>query len=172
MPGLLILSGKHGTCTQSRRQTPVRCLSMRRNSQRALSSQKAVVLDSNEDWLSVYSKLNVNGLLGNVLSNAELINRLGKDYYFKLDENVSTVYNQEMLPKLSSILSSFLGFEVAVHIDLSAKVHDTPSKFSRRLKKEARDDLVKSFEQDSNVQKVLSHFSGKISTDSVSPLKE
>ena len=38
--------------------------------------------------------------------------------------------------------------------------------------KEAREALVKSFEQDSNVQKVLSHFSGKISTDSVLPLKE
>ena len=114
----------------------------------------------------------MNGLLENVLSNAELIKRLGKDYYFKLDENVATVYNKEMLPKLSAILSSFLGFEVSVHVDMCSKVHDTPSKVSRRLKKEARDDLVKSFEQDSNVQKVLSHFSGKISTDSVLPLKE
>ena len=140
--------------------------------QRALRSQNAVVLDTNEDWLSVYSKLTVNGLLENVLSNAELINRLGKDYYFKLDENVSTVYNEEMLPKLSAILSSFLGFEVTVHMDLVAKIHETPSKLSRRLKKEARDDLVKNFEQDLNVQKVVSHFSGRISTDSVLPLKE
>ena len=114
----------------------------------------------------------MNGLLENVLSNAELINRLGKDYYFKLDENVSTVYNEEMLPKLSAILSSFLGSEVTVHMDLGAKVHETPSKLSRRLKKEARDDLVKNFEQDLNVQKVVSHFSGRISTDSVLPLKE
>ena len=141
-------------------------------SQQTLRSQNAVVLDTNKEWLSVYSKLNLNGLLENVLSNAELIKRLGKDYYFKLDENVATVYNKEMLPKLSSILSSFLGFEVSVHVDMCSKVHDTPSKVSRRLKKEARDDLVKSFEQDSNVQKVLSHFSGKISTDSVLPLKE
>ena len=136
------------------------------------SSGDLVRLDTNEDWLMIYPRLDVSGLLENVLSNIHLNNLEGKDYYFELDEEVSTIYNSEMLPKLAATLSSFLDREVIVHVSIGQLNSETPSKLNLRLKHEAKKIMLESFEQDANVQKILNHFSGKITNNSIRSLKE
>ena len=142
------------------------------NYHRKGSSGDPVRLDTNEDWLMIYPRLSVSGLLRNVLSNIYLNNRKGRDYYFKLDEEVSTIYNSEMLPKLTATLSSFLDREAIVHVSIGQLNSETPSKLSLRLKHEAQKIMLESFEQDANVQKILNHFSGKITDNSITSLKE
>ena len=132
----------------------------------------AIKLETNEDWLSVFLKLNVTGMIENVLSNAQLKNCSGEDFYFRLDENAMTIYNDDMLPKLSSTLSSYLNRKAIVHI-LSEQVDgETPSKLSARLKQEARQKMLDGFQQNSNVQKIINHFSGEISISSISIIDE
>ena len=132
----------------------------------------AIKLETNEDWLSVFLKLNVTGMIKNVLSNAQLKNCSGEDFYFRLDENVMTIYNENMLPKLSSILSSYLNRKAIVHI-LSEQVDgETPSKLSARLKQEARQKMLDGFQQNSNVQRIIDHFSGEISISSITTIDE
>ena len=132
----------------------------------------AIKLETNEDWLSVFLKLNVTGMVENVFSNAQLKNCSGEDFYFRLDENAKTIYNDDMLPKLSSTLSSYLNRKAIVHI-LSEQVDgETPSKLSARLKQEARQKMLDGFQQNSNVQKIINHFSGEISISSITTIDE
>ena len=122
--------------------------------------------------MSVFLKLNITGMVENVLSNAQLKNCNGEDFYFKLDENAMTIYNDDMLPKLSSTLSSYLNRKAIVHI-LSEQVDgETPSKLSARLKQEARQKVLDGFQQNSNVQKIINHFSGEISISSITTIDE
>ena len=135
-------------------------------------SDAAIKLETNNDWLSVFLKLNVTGMIENVLSNAQLKHRSGEDYYFKLDQDAMTVYNDDMLPKLSSTLSSCLNREVIVHI-LSEKIDgETPSRLKARLKRDSRKEMLDGFQKNSNVKKIINHFSGEISMSSITPLDE
>ena len=129
-------------------------------------------LETNEDWLSVFSKLNVTGMIENVLSNAQLKNRSGEDYYFKLDENAMTVYNEDMLPKLSFTLSSFLNREALVHILSEPVDGETPSRLKARLNRDSRKKMLDGFQQNYNVKRIINHFSGEISMSSITPLDE
>ena len=52
--------------------------------------------------MSVFLKLNLTGLIENVFSNAQLKVVVVKIFTFRLDENAMTIYNDDMLPKLSS----------------------------------------------------------------------
>ena len=136
------------------------------------TKEDKIKLDTNEDWLMIYPRLIVSGLSENVLSNIQLNNRKGRDLYFKLDEEVGTIYNEDMLSKLSFTLSSFLNREVIVHISIGRLNSETPSKLNLRLKKEARKVALENFEKDANVQKLINHFSGKLSVNSITPIDE
>ncbi len=143
------------------------------NDRDIFSEPDAVIkLETNKDWLSVFLKLNVTGMIENVLSNAQLKNRSGEDYYFKLDENAMTVYNDDMLPKLSSTLSSYLDRKVFVHILSEPVDGETPSRLQARLKRDSRQKMLDGFQQNSNVKKIIDHFSGEISMSSITPLDE
>ena len=131
-----------------------------------------IKLETNEQWLSVFSKLNVTGMIENVLSNAQLKNRSGEDYYFKLDENAMTVYNEDMLPKLSSTLSSCLNRTALVHILSEPVDGETPSRLKARLRRDSRQKMLDGFQQNSNVKRIINHFSGEISMSSITPLDE
>ncbi len=132
----------------------------------------AIKLETNDDWLSVFLKLNVTGMIENVLSNAQLKSCNNEDFYFKLDENAMTIYNDDMLPKLSSTLSSYLNRKAIVHI-LSEQVDgETPSKLNARLKQESRQKMLDGFQRNSNVQRIINHFSGEISISSITTIDE
>ncbi len=111
-------------------------------------------------------------MIENVLSNAQLKNRSGEDYYFKLDENAMTVYNEDMLPKLSSTLSSCLNGEAVVHILSEPVDGETPSRLKARLKRDSHKKMLDGFQQNSNVKRIINHFSGEISMSSITPLDE
>ena len=137
-----------------------------------VSFKDHIRLDNNEDWLVIYPRIKVNGLLENVLSNVQFNDREGKEYHFKLDEEVGTIFNEDMLPKLSATLGAFLEKEVIVHVSIGQLDSETPSKLNLRLKHEAQKVILENFEQDRNVQKILNHFSGKISINSITSIKE
>ena len=89
-----------------------------------------------------------------------------------LNQGQTDVVKFDMLPKLSSALSSYLNRKAIVHI-LSEQVDgETPSKLSARLKQEARQKMLDGFQQNSNVQKIINHFSGEISISSITTIDE
>ena len=110
-------------------------------------------------------------MIKNVLSNAQLKNCSGEDFYFRLDENVMTIYNEDMLPKLSSTLSSYLNRKQSF-ISYLNKLMVRPIQIERKAKTRGRQKMLDGFQQNSNVQKIINHFSGEISISSITIIDE
>ena len=127
---------------------------------------------SHEKWLELYSQLGINGIAANILANTEFKSKDGQVFNFLLSEDQSAVYSEEIIPKLSLALSELLGEEVKVNIEIGRVEKETPAMSLRRLKQEAREEMIDEFEKDENVQEMLKHFSAKLSKESIAPIKE
>ena len=108
----------------------------------------------------------------NILANTEFKGKDGQVFNFLLSEDQSAVYSEEIIPKLSLALSELLGEEVKVNIEIGRVEKETPAMSLRRLKQEAREEMIDEFEKDENVQEMLKHFSAKLSKESIAPIKE
>ena len=122
-------------------------------------------------WLQCYPDIPVSGIAANILANVELTNVTDDSLYFVLDQSQSSVYGDEILPKLAQILSKFFGRQLMVHIKIGSTEKETPAELSQRLKQERHSELVSDFEQDANVQQLLKRFSGTLAKDSIARLK-
>ena len=129
-------------------------------------------LASHDDWLLLYFQLNFRGIVNNVMSHTEFIKNEGKVYYFLLSKDLSSIYNKDMLPKIRSALGEFIEDLKGVNITLGATHKETPAMMKKRLKLETHKYLQDEFEQDSNVQELVKHFSGKIAKESIFSTKE
>jgi DNA polymerase-3 subunit gamma/tau len=127
---------------------------------------------THEQWLDCFPALRVNGIAANVLANSELCKVEENGLYFILDEQQSTLFNPELLPKLSQAISELFEKEITVHIEIG-KIHkETPALLSQRLNQERHSKMVDEFERDENVQQLLKHFSGKLAKESIAPTNE
>ena len=129
-------------------------------------------LASHDDWLLLYFQFNFRGIVNNVMSNTEFIKNEGKVIYFLLSKELSSIYNKDMLPKIHSALGEFIKDLKGVNITLGATHKETPAMMKKRLKLETHKYLQDEFEQDSNVQELVKHFSGKIAKESIFSTKE
>ncbi|HAJ77020.1 MAG TPA: DNA polymerase III subunit gamma/tau, partial [Gammaproteobacteria bacterium] len=87
---------------------------------------------THEGWLNYFSDLRANGIAANVLANSELCKVEENGLYFILDEQQSTLFNPELLPKLSQAISELFEKEITVHIEIG-KIHkETPALLSQR----------------------------------------
>ena len=124
-----------------------------------------------EHWLRCYPAIIVNGIAANILANTELKKATDDSLYFVLDQSQSSVYSDEILPKLEQILGDYFGKQLAVHITVDSTEKETPAELGQRLKQERHTAMVSEFEQDANVQELLKHFSGTLARDSIARLK-
>jgi len=124
-----------------------------------------------ERWLQCYPDISVNGIAANILANTELKKATDEALYFALDQSQSSVYGDEILPKLAQILSDFFGRDLTVHITVGTTEKETPAELAQRLKQERDIAMVSDFEQDENVQELLKHFSGTLAKDSIAHVK-
>ena len=124
-----------------------------------------------EQWLRCYPAITVNGIAANILANSELKKVTDDSLYFVLDQSQSSVYSDEILPKLEQILGDYFGRQLAVHITVDSTEKETPAELGQRLKQERHTAMVSEFEQDANVQELLKHFSGTLARDSIARLK-
>jgi DNA polymerase-3 subunit gamma/tau len=129
------------------------------------------LLLDHERWLQCYPDISVNGIAANILANTELKKATDEALYFALDQSQSSVYGDEILPKLAQILSDFFGRDLTVHITVGTTEKETPAELAQRLKQERDIAMVSDFEQDENVQELLKHFSGTLAKDSIAHVK-
>ncbi|MDD9894689.1 MAG: DNA polymerase III subunit gamma/tau [Gammaproteobacteria bacterium] len=127
---------------------------------------------NHDKWLELYAQLGVNGIAANIFANTEFKGQKGDQVYFLLSEAQSAVYNEDIVPKLSHALSELLGKQVSVNIEIGQVGKETPAMLVKRLKQEAREEMIDEFEKDENVQEMLKHFSAKLAKESIFPVKE
>jgi DNA polymerase-3 subunit gamma/tau len=125
-------------------------------------------LNSHEDWLSLYSQVEFAGIIKNIMANTEFVRKEGNKYYFILNEEMSSIFNERMLEKISGALGNFLNEVIEIELSVEAVNKETPAKLMGRVKREAYNKMQDEFEKDVNVQELVRHFSGKISKETVS----
>ena len=92
--------------------------------------------------------------------------------FFTLDEQQSAVFSEDLVPKMSQLLSAALGREVAVKISIGELGRESPQQLSQRLKRERYSAMVSEFEQDENVRQLMEHFSASVAKDSIAPIND
>jgi DNA polymerase-3 subunit gamma/tau len=125
-------------------------------------------LNSHEDWLSLYSQVGFAGIIKNIMANTEFVRKEGNKYYFILNEEMSSIFNERMLEKMSAAVGGFLNEVIEIELSVGAVNKETPAKLMGRVKREAYNKMQDEFEKDVNVQELVRHFSGKISKETVS----
>ena len=126
------------------------------------------MLNSHDDWLSLYSQVEFAGIIKNVMANTEFVRKEGNKYYFILNEDMSSIFNERMLEKMSAALGSFLDEVIEIQLSVGAVNKETPARLMERVKRDACKQMQDEFEKDVNVQELVRHFSGKIKKESVS----
>ena len=127
---------------------------------------------NNEGWLRDYSDLVVDGIAANVLANSQLNKIEGDTLHFLLDTKHSSVFNKELIPKLSRAVSDLYKRELNVIITIGELTKETPAELSQRQKQELHKKMVSEFEGDKNVQELLRHFTGTVVEETIAPTNE
>ena len=127
---------------------------------------------NNEGWLRDYSDLVVDGIAANVLANSQLNKIEGDTLHFLLDTKHSSVFNKELIPKLSRAVSDLYKRELNVIITIGELTKETPAELSQRQKQESHKKMVSEFEGDKNVQELLRHFTGTVVEETIAPTNE
>jgi DNA polymerase-3 subunit gamma/tau len=123
-------------------------------------------------WLSVFAQLNVTGIVANVLANLELVAVTGNEIQFKLDEKQSAVFSPDMNVKLESALQDYFSQPVMVSIEIGEVGVETPALLGQRRRAEQKQRMIDEFEQDGNVNDLVSVFSGSVVLDSIEPISK
>ena len=127
---------------------------------------------NNKGWLRDYSDLVVDGIAANVLANSQLNKIEGDTLHFLLDTKHSSVFNKELIPKLSRAVSDLYKRELNVIITIGELTKETPAELSQRQKQELHKKMVSEFEGDKNVQELLRHFTGTVVEETIAPTNE
>ena len=127
---------------------------------------------NNEAWLRHYSDLVIDGIAANVLANSQLNKIEGDTLHFLLDTKHSSVFNEELIPKLSQAVSDLYKRELNVIITIGELTKDTPAELSQKQKEELHRKMVNEFEGDKNVQELLRHFTGTVVEETIAPTNE
>ena len=127
---------------------------------------------NNEGWLRDYFDLAVDGIAANVLANSQLNKIEGDTLHFLLDTKHSSVFNKELIPKLSRAVSDLYKRELNVIITIGELTKETPAELSQRQKQELHKKMVSEFEGDKNVQELLRHFTGTVVEETIAPTNE
>ena len=125
-----------------------------------------------ENWVSLYSQLEVTGIAANVIANTELLQVDGSQLSLRLDETQSAVYSDDIVPRISQVLAAHFAEPVELSIEIGQVVNETPAQQGQRIRQETYEQMVDEFEQDEHVQELTRRFSGRVARESIAPLED
>ena len=108
--------------------------------------------------------------MANILDNCQFLVASEDKILFRLDSELSGVYNEEYLPRLEAVIAKLFGKSLRVVVEIGKVDVETPARLAAKKRKESREELVQRFEQDSNVQELIKRFSATIAIDSIVPV--
>ena len=133
-----------------------------------MGSEDHKLVDLNhERWLKLVPNFQASGITANILANCEFQSATANSIELLLDQTQSAVYNSEQEVKAAQALGEYFQREVKVVINVGKVTLETSAAMRQRLKQEKQRKIVEDFEQDENVQGLVTHFSGSIVRDSI-----
>ena len=127
---------------------------------------------THESWMEVFPSLPVSGIVGNILANTQVDEFNEGILVMRLAEDQSSLYSEEILPKLEYALTQYFCEPVSLKITVGVVDVETPALKAQRLTKEARLCMVREFETDTNVRELVDHFAATVETGSIVPLND
>ena len=95
----------------------------------------------------------------------------GDRAWLVLDENNSSLYNEDLVQRISAAVSQALGRSIQVDVQVGVCQGETPAARAQRLLAERQALAVTSIESDPRVQLLVDRFEGTLDRDSIAPVK-
>jgi len=124
------------------------------------------------DWLSIITNSSLGGIAGNLLANCVPERFESNHLYLVLDESQSSLFNQEHVERIRLSLCASMGKEIDLAIRVAALPSESPAMTRQRLRMERAQLATQNFEADEFVQVLISKFSARIITDSITVINE
>lgn len=121
-------------------------------------------------WIELYTGLGVGGVLQSTVANCVLQHMEGDQWYFLLDHNYSTLYDEGHQGRLSNLLSQYFGQPLTAHIELGTVTEETPALCAIRIREEQQAYALDAISNDPLVQQLLQQFEGELDKESVRPI--
>lgn len=123
-----------------------------------------------ERWIELYAGLGVGGVLQSTVSNCLLQHIEGDQWYFLLDHNHSTLYDEGHQGRLSELLVQYFGQPITAVIELGTVTAETPAACAIRIRQEQHAYALNAMNTDPVVQQLLQQFEGVLDEESVRPI--
>ncbi|WP_439133676.1 DNA polymerase III subunit gamma/tau [Pseudomaricurvus sp.] len=121
-------------------------------------------------WIELYAGLGVGGVLQSTVSNCLLQHIEGDQWYFLLDHNHSTLYDEGHQGRLSDLLGQYFGQPMTAVIELGTVTAETPAACAIRIRQEQHAYALNAMNTDPVVQQLLQQFEGVLDEESVRPI--
>ena len=125
---------------------------------------------SADNWLALYPGLGVTGLLQSTAANCQLLRRDGNHFFFTLDQDNSTLYDDSHQQRLAALMSDYFAQPVRVTIQPGPVTAETPAAMVLRIRQERQQQAVDTIKNDPVVLKLMEHFDAQLREDSIQPL--
>lgn len=121
-------------------------------------------------WIELYAGLGVGGVLQSTVANSVLQHIDGGQWYFLLDHNYSTLYDEGHQGRLADLLSQYFGQPLTARIELGTVTEETPAQCAIRIREEQQTYALDAITNDPLVQQLLQQFEGELDKESVRPI--
>jgi len=125
-----------------------------------------------ENWIGTVEQLGVTGITGNLIFNCLPESFDGRVLQLVLDEQQSSLYNEEQGRRIAQVLKGHFGDQIEVRIRTGALAGESPATSWERQRQERRQQAIKDFENDEHVQSLITHFAARILPDSIKVISE
>src|SRR5690606_35188531 len=125
-----------------------------------------------ENWIGTVEQLGVTGITGNLICNCLPESFDGRVLQLVLDEQQSSLYNEEQGRRIAQVLKGHFGDQIEVRIRTGALAGESPATSWERQRQEHRQQAIKDFENDEHVQSLITHFAARILPDSIKVISE
>src|SRR5690554_3774545 len=123
-----------------------------------------------ESWSQVYLGLKLAGVIQNTASNCELTRREDSQFFFRLDDAASSLYDDNHQQRLADVLREYYSRPVTVQIEVGKIATHTPAGLARAQREKRLTEAVTAVKSDPLVQQLVEHFDAVIDEDSIEPI--
>jgi DNA polymerase-3 subunit gamma/tau len=122
-------------------------------------------------WADLLETLGLHGIVYNIASHCELLNRSGSTLEFVLDERHASLFNDKHRARIAAVLESYFGTTLTVSVERGVPQRETPAMRSIRLKEERQREAVVSIESDLVLAQLIERFDGQLVESSIRPIE-
>lgn len=121
-------------------------------------------------WFDLFDRLKLNGILSTVVSNFALTRKEDNRWLFHLDDSCAAFFNETHIRRVEEAISSVLGKEISIDVDVRPNVSNTPAKHTAYVREQAQIHAEQDFNGDVHFLSLQEKFAAVVITGSIEPI--